>query len=69
MDKVLFFIHMATPIHGVTMCNKVIADSDHISNGFETTVLPIRYGYTISDMQVGSIKTIFVMIESFSFIV
>lgn len=61
MKKVLFFMHMAPPVHGVTVCNKVIAESNLINEAFETKVLPIRYGKTLADMQSSGVKKLWIM--------
>ncbi|UCG26878.1 MAG: glycosyltransferase family 4 protein [Bacteroidales bacterium] len=51
MKKILYFIQLPPPVHGVSTINQYITDSTYINEGFELHILPIRFSKTIEGLR------------------
>jgi glycosyltransferase involved in cell wall biosynthesis len=56
MKKILYFIQMPPPHHGVSILNKIIYESDMVNKGFERILLPIKFSNTHEDINKVTIK-------------
>jgi len=59
MKKILYFIQLPPPTHGVSTINKHIINSKIINDGFITQTLEIKFSNNISELQKITIKKIF----------
>lgn len=58
-DKILFFLHLPPPFHGVSLTNERIIQSKQIEEGFEIKVLPISYNQQITSIGRFQFKKLF----------
>lgn len=49
--KILYFIQLPPPVHGVSIINKLIYQSQYINNGFKTHLLEIRFSNKINQLR------------------
>lgn len=49
--KILYFIQLPPPIHGVSIINKLIYQSPYINNGIQTYLLEIRFSNKINQLR------------------
>jgi len=63
--RVLYFIQLPPPIHGVSKINQFIFGSDVINQGFEKSLLKINFSRNIQDLRKFSLKKILTAIRLF----
>ncbi len=51
MKKILYFVQLPPPVHGVSTMNKYITQSKYINQGFEKHILPIKFSSTIKELR------------------
>lgn len=59
MKKILFFVQTPPPIHGVTICNKTVIESQIIKNSFSTKLIRVNYNTGLSTVNKASFKKFF----------
>lgn len=57
-EKILFFITLPPPIHGVTVTNSFIANSQLLKENFDARILPISYNESIETIRKVGFKKI-----------
>lgn len=58
MKKILYFVQMPPPQHGVSTINELVVKSKIINNNYETLIIPIQFSKKISEINKVSIKKI-----------
>ncbi len=51
MYNVLFFLQLPPPVHGASVCNSIVVNSEEVKMSVEINILPIKFSSSISDMQ------------------
>lgn len=62
-NKILFIMQLPPPVHGASMMNRFIKDSEKINNKFETSYLPLSFVKSIDEIGKLSIAKFFMMIS------
>lgn len=65
MKKILYFIQLPPPIHGVSTINKIVYESTVINNNVEKHLLEIKFSKNISDLRKFNVAKFFTFISLF----
>lgn len=60
--KILYFVHLPPPFHGVSTVNKFIICSSLINNGFEIKIIGINYSEDLNQLDSISLRKIFKLV-------
>lgn len=70
MKKILYFVQLPPPVHGVSTINNYIVNSEYINSDFEVQTLQIKFSDKISELQnVTIVKLIKAFVLAFRLIV
>lgn len=61
--KLLYFIQLPPPLHGVSTVNRFISESSLINNGFQTKTININYSDDLNQLERISLKKFFKLIS------
>lgn len=61
--KILYFIQLPPPIHGVSIINKQVYESEVINRGFQKSLLEIRFSSSLSQLRRLTFKKIYQLIR------
>ena len=61
--KILYFVHLPPPLHGVSTVNKFIAGSALINEGFEIKIISINYSNDLNQLDSFSVRKIFKLVS------
>ena len=59
MKKILYFVQLPPPRHGVSVLNEIICESTVINDGLCQNILPIRFTSNHQDLNKVNIKKLF----------
>lgn len=63
MKKVLYFVQLPLPRHGVSVLNEIISDSKVINDGVEKSILPIRFTNNHQDLNKVNFSKLIAMVK------
>lgn len=61
-SRVLFVMQLPPPVHGTSMMNKYILDSDQVNSAYEYQVLPLKFVNKVSEIGSFSFQKIYLML-------
>jgi glycosyltransferase involved in cell wall biosynthesis len=62
MNKVLYFVQLPPPRHGVSVLNEIICESEVINDGMRKSILPIRFTSNHQDLNKINLKKLLAMV-------
>ncbi len=57
--KILYLIQLPPPVHGVSITNKIVYNSQVINDGFDNRIIRIQFSEEVSELRQFSIKKLF----------
>jgi len=61
MKRILYFVQLPPPVHGVSMINHYVTSSKHINEGFEAQVLRLNFSSSVEELRKRQLKKIFLI--------